>query len=225
VSSCLATKGVKEVILVDNYDLEPATNLRDLDLERVTYIRPAQNLGSCHRFHLAAEMPPHRTLMCIDDDILPSSDQIDALFTHFESNPDRLHGLWGEDIQWRFGRVAFKTHVCEVNRPVDILNRLYVFLPAQARRAIALAHQIGFEDWHRIGPGTDILMSFAGVQKPFCHSVGPIESCETADAEGIAIWRRPGFYQQRMEIVRRLRALPKDPTQMQPADGLKRQLW
>lgn len=210
LDACRAVRNIREIILVDNSDLATQTNLRDLCLEDVTYIRPETNLGSGHRFYLAAKLPDS-AVMCIDDDLLITPGQIEVLFDRFEDEPDRLHGLWGENIRGHFGSVSFRTHLFGSERTVDILNRLYVFSPAQAARAIKLAEEIGFLHWREIGPGTDILMSFAGARRPICHDVGPIKDCETTSAEGIAIWRRPGFYQQRAEIVRRLRKLKSNP--------------
>jgi hypothetical protein len=122
-----------------------------------------------------------------------------------------VHGVWGEDINPR-SKLGFKTHLCNENREVDILNRLYVLTPALAKRAIALAELCGHPDWSKIGPIDDIFISYAGTRKPACHDVGPLEDCPSSDQEGIASWRSRGFFEHRKQIIARLCALEEAPS-------------
>ena len=207
IETVRALREPTDILLIDNSETEDGrSNLPEMDLTGVALLRTGRNMGNGWRFAVAAELP-HAQLSCIDDDIFLSTDQIEALFQRAAREPDRPHGVWGEDVQERFGRLGFKTHLCRQNREVDILNQLYVFTPAQASRAITLAAFCGYPDWSKIGPVDDVFLSYAGNRKPAVHELGPLEQCETASKEGIASWRRPDFYARRKTVLRKLWAL------------------
>ncbi|HKW85786.1 MAG TPA: hypothetical protein VJM82_01805, partial [Nitrospiraceae bacterium] len=162
------------------------------------------NMGNGRRFKVAAGLP-HSAVMCIDDDIFPTADQIEELFKRAVETPDRPHGVWGEKVRSFFGRISFKTHICNTDTEVDILNRLYVFTPEIGRRALDLAKLCGYCDWSKIGPLDDVFLSFAGARKPLCHDVGALADCPTSDEPGIASWRSSGFFERRADAIRRIR--------------------
>jgi hypothetical protein len=205
VANCLALATPAEVILIDNSP-GPNSNLPDMDLSAIRVLRDGRNRGAGYRFTYAAGLE-QESVMCIDDDILPTATQIETLFRRQAREPDRPHGVWGEDMQESFGRLTFKTHLCGEDREVDILNRLYVFSSAQARRGLALAQALGFTSWEDVGLCEDVILSFSGARKPACHNVGPLESCASSDDPKIASWHKTGFFAYRVEIVRRLKAL------------------
>jgi hypothetical protein len=193
-----------DIILIDNS--APQSNLPPLDLEGIELVQTGCNRGAGFRFELAANRG-YRAVLCIDDDIFPTSEQIERLFERQAHEPDRVHGIWGEDVgQLPFGR-GFKTHVCGRNCEVDILNRLYLLTPDQARNAMSLAARLGFAAWSEIGPCEDMLLSFASPRRPACHDVGPIEDCPSSNEAGIACWREDGFFAYRLGIVKRIRRL------------------
>jgi len=209
VEICRKIKAPSRIFLIDNSDTPDGSNLPPFARQDITLLRTGRNMGNGRRFALAAALP-HRLIMCIDDDIFPKPAQIDALFERAAREPERVHGVWGEDFSPR-SRLGFKTHLCRQNREVDILNRLYVLTQPVARRAIQLAALCGYPDWSAIGPIDDIFVSYAGPRKPACHDVGPLEDCPSSDQEGIASWRSRGFFERRKEIVARLRTLDRAP--------------
>jgi hypothetical protein len=210
VEICRQTTSPARIFLIDNSETPEGSNLPPFACDDITLLRAGRNMGNGRRFALAATLP-QRLVMCIDDDIFPDPAQIDALFTRAAHEPDRVHGVWGEDINPR-SKLGFKTHLCNENREVDILNRLYVLTPALAKRAIALAELCGHPDWSKIGPIDDIFISYAGTRKPACHDVGPLEDCPSSDQEGIASWRSRGFFEHRKQIIARLCALEEAPS-------------
>ena len=206
IAYCQALSPTPELVLIDNSDGPSGSNLPAMDLSGVTVLRSGRNLGPTYRFSFAASRTDD-VVLCLDDDILLSTAQIETILRRQAREPDRVHGVWGEDIQRCFNRITFKTNLWGRNREVDILNRLYVFTPAQARHAQALARALGFESLQDVGPCEDIILSFAGARKPACHDLGAIENCSTSDDPEIACWRRQGFYSHRRNIVQRLMSL------------------
>jgi hypothetical protein len=53
----------------------------------------------------------------------------------------------------------------------------------------------------------DVLLSFAGDQRPYCHDIGPILECLSSAKRSIATWRQSGFLEERIELYRRLREI------------------
>jgi len=152
---------------------------------------------------MASQLDYDRFLF-IDDDIFLTAAQIDTLFAALDREPGRAHGVWGEIIERRWRGLRFKTHIQSATREVDILNRVYALSASQTRGAIALARGLGIDDWADIGPTDDILVSFAGAERPMCHDVGSLAECSSSDQPGIAVWRRRGFYKARRAMVHAL---------------------
>jgi hypothetical protein len=210
IETCHRVSTPAQIFLVDNSETPDGSNLPPVARDDITLLRTGRNMGNGRRFALAAALP-HRLVMCIDDDIFLEPAQIDALFERAAHEPERVHGVWGEDVNLR-SRLGFKTHLCRQNREVDVLNRLYVITPRLARRALELAALCGYSDWSKIGPIDDIFISYAGKRKPACHDVGPLEDCPSSDQEGIASWRSRGFFERRKETIARLCALKSAPS-------------
>lgn len=197
VDACLRSARRPEVVLIDNSGTLTQEAAPEIPFGRIAYVNPGANLGAGYRFELAAGFA-HDIVLCLDDDILLSAEQIDRLFGAFEAEPDRLHGVWGQQVALdadglpRLGRGVFGAR-----SEVDVLNRVYAFRPAQASRALRLAEELGYRSWREIGPIDDILMSFSGARRPVCESVGRFRECATSNDPQIALWRRPGFHEQR----------------------------
>ncbi len=204
IEAARALRPAVDIVVVDNAEDEPLSARADVNLKGVHYIRPGRNMGAGHRFVLASGMP-HTLIACIDDDLFPTPAQIETLFAALAAEPDRVHGYWGENYRDVVGFVWRQSPLFGKTRDVDVLNRLYVFSPAHARRAIALASAVGFPDWYAIGPTDDIMLSHGGARRPRCHDLGQMDDCDTSNADGVAVWRRPGFYEARHSIIRGIR--------------------
>ena len=93
-----------------------------------------------------------------------------------------------------------------VNRPVDILNRVYAFTPEHSRNALQIADSLNLQR-DNLGPIDDILLSFGAPSRPMCHDLGILRECRTSNQPGIAVWKQPGFEQIRIDIVEKLRRI------------------
>lgn len=222
IEAARALRPAVDIVVIDNAEDQPLSARADVNLEGVHYIRPGRNMGAGHRFMLASRMP-HALIACIDDDLFPTPAQIETLFAALAAEPDRVHGYWGENYRNIAGYIWCQAPLHGKARDVDVLNRFYVFTPAHARRAIALAAAVGYPDWYAIGPTDDILVSHGGARRPRCHNVGQMDDCDTSNSDGVAVWRRPGFYEARRAIIRGIRRVrgTRQPSGSVPADPAK----
>jgi len=218
VSACLQARHRPDVLVVDNApDDSLAAPLRATaeavtgESARLIYRANLTNRGSGDRFSVAASLD-HDAFACIDDDLFLTSAQVDALLYHYLRDTSRIHGIWGERLTIRDDQPFMVNAIFGRDVEVDILNRAYAFGPAHARLACELLRRLGFEDWLALGPGSDIILSFSGEQRPLVHDVGRIESCETSGTPGIAFWRRDDFRSRRLELLYRLLEMRPRPT-------------
>jgi len=218
VSACLRARHRPDVFVIDNaLDDSLAASLRAATAAiadasaRLTYRANFMNRGSGDRYSVAAGLD-HDAIASIDDDLFLTPAQVDALLDQYLSDTSRIHGVWGERLVTRDGQPFMINAIFGREVEVDILNRAYAFAPTQARQACELLHQLGYKDWMALGPGSDIILSFSGEQRPLVHDVGGLESCETSGTPGIASWRREGFQRRRFELFHRLMRMRPRPT-------------
>jgi hypothetical protein len=126
------------------------------------------------------------------------------LLAAYTADPRRVHGIWGERMTMRGGKLIMINAIHGRDIAVDVLNRAYAFGPAQARAACRLLQALGYKDWLALGPGSDIILSFSCERRPMVHDVGLIETCETSGTPGIAYWRNENFRKQRRALLLRL---------------------
>ena len=209
VRTCLACPEVRTVHVIDQ--ATPDQQVRSLPAsKRVIYSREP-NIGCGRRLIYGAQLDCD-LLLCIDDDVFLTTEQIRELIERAQELPGRAHGIWGQDIVDSSGTVRIEGGVMNVDRPVGILNRVYAFTPKQARSALALATSLGLE-WENLGPFDDVLLSFAGDHSPLCHDLGKIRDCETSNQPGIAVWKEPGFDEGRVALIEKIRALGRSSLQ------------
>lgn len=203
VRACLSATGIECIHVIDQAD--PERRLHMLPKSTRIIARRAPNIGPGRRLTYAAGLPCD-FVIAIDDDLFLSASQITELIARSVEDPARVHGIWGQlnvDVD---GGVRSRRGVKYVNRPVDILNRVYVFTPEHARNALKIADSLGLEPdklWHI----DDILLSFGAARRPMCHDIGIIYECKSSNQPGIAVWRQPGFGQSRIEVVEKLKAM------------------
>ncbi len=209
IEQCLASVRRPEIYLVDNAEnaenAEAALDSHAFPFDRVTCLRSGDNLGPGYRFEIVAALP-HDVVGCIDDDLILTAAQIDALFRQFEIEPQRLHGVWGERFHRNGRDIVAKRGIRGVEAEVDVLNRAYFLSPSQARVGSRLAASVGYPRWRDVRVGSDIIASYAALMAPMCHDVGPLRDCPTSNDPSIAVWRQSGFYEQRAAILASLMA-------------------
>ncbi len=210
VSACLKAGHRPDVIVIDNApDDSLAAPLHAVAAAEgeagahLSYRANLENRGPGDRYSFATQLD-HDAILSIDDDLFLTPSQIDALLDYYLRDRDRVHGIWGERVVSRNGGLYLDNGFFGREMEVDILNRAYAFGPAQARAACALLHDLGYEDWLSLGPGSDIVLSFCGERRPMLHDIGALESCETSDLPGVAFWRRDDFKTRRLVLFQRL---------------------
>ena len=206
VDICLSSKYAGQVIVIDNAPDDSLGNSLDLSSRRVVYKPNFDNLGAGYRFTVAARMQVP-LVVAIDDDLFPTVEQIDRLIEAARKDPGRLHGIWGERLTEKDNHPHFANAIHNQNRDLDIINRVYVFDPEQAKVARTLMRRTGFKNWLDAIPSDDVFLSFASDRKPRLHDLGPIEDCPTSGAAGIAQWRHDNFIQRRWQVVAMLSRL------------------
>jgi hypothetical protein len=125
------------------------------------------------------------------------------LCAQWRQSPNVPHGIYGAAFspdknpatEWPFDHRRY------CNSPVDILNGLFAFTRDHLHEYSRLCTLLGIVDRKRLMNGEDIVMSFAGTQKPRIHNIGKIWECSSEAAAGVALHRtRPRFYEERWKI-------------------------
>ncbi|HLK24382.1 MAG TPA: hypothetical protein VKT30_06980 [Caulobacteraceae bacterium] len=198
------------ILLLDQAETASLRHRDDIAWSEVWYRRALENKGAGARVPLAAQMPFDRYL-AIDDDIFLSAEQLAALAKALDDEPDRMHGVAGQRLEYADGELSLRAPINYVDAQVSLINQAYAFSRAQADAALGLARRLGWERWSDIGPVDDMLLSCAAAKPALCHNLGPFERCASSDDPAVAVWRREGFQQQRLEAARRLVALQAIP--------------
>lgn len=202
VDACLACPAIDRVHVIDQAAAEQ--QLCPPGADRIVYSRQP-NIGAARRVSYSARLDC-RLVIGIDDDIFPTAEQIGALIARSGRFPARVHGVEGQEIVAADGMLRLSWGIKQVDRLVDVINRIYVFSPRQAQRAIALGNLLGLR-WNALGPLDDILLSVAPVERPLCHDIGAIADCESSRDPATAVSKQRGFHRARLELVRRLRGV------------------
>jgi hypothetical protein len=198
-----AVRDIFEIYVIDN-------STRDVNLRRrinienwYTYIENGVNLGAGYRFLMSSGLP-HDFIIAVDDDIFLTIDQLLLLYEALRSNPDRVHGVWGQTLDFQLKGHPLKGGICKETKAVHVISRVYAYTPQISLRSMCVARDVGFASWWDIGPTDDILLSAASFESPLCHAVDELSVCETADTEGIATWRTAGFFASRNILIEKL---------------------
>jgi hypothetical protein len=199
---------VAKVVVINNnpdYSITRHVRLRERRLElRDNGI----NVGTVARFDVAKnDLSDY--FLSVDDDIFLTQTQISELFAHLVRDPSRPHGVYGQDIR---GDGSFIDAIHQVERELDVINRVYAFTPDHVVKFYGLIDRLGIsgpDALRGLTSGDDIVLSFAGQGPPMCHNVGEILDCPTEGLSGVAVWREPGFVEFRQRLFRRLQELSK----------------
>ena len=203
VETCLSVNDIERIHVIDQADTDH--RLRQTSSSPKVLTGRARNIGAGRRLFYAAALDCD-LVIAIDDDLFLTQAQIAGLIARALEDPARVHGVWGQLILNVDNRPRLKSGIMNVDRPVDILNRVYAFTPEHARNALRIAGALNLQR-DSLGPVDDILLSFAAQNRPMCHALGDLRECKTSNEPGIAVWKQPGFEQIRTDIVEKLRRL------------------
>lgn len=150
---------------------------------------------------------PARYYLRVDDDIFLHPAQLQWVYWNLRHAPSRPHGIFGASFttakdperEWPF------VHTRHVSTTVDILNGLFAFTAEHLDEYFRLCALVGIDDQRKLMNGEDIVLSFAGTQRPLVHHVGPIWECASEASAGVALHQsRPKFYEERWRIYSEL---------------------
>ncbi|MDY7094468.1 MAG: hypothetical protein SX243_15970 [Acidobacteriota bacterium] len=141
-----------------------------------------------------------------DDDrfLLPS--QLRQLFAALVAEPEVPHGIEGEVRVQRGDWEGYPFRVGSVdNGRADHLTGYYAFTRLHLRRALETFEKLGWKELDKVGNGEDIVLSFAGDDRPRIHDLGKILECESWSLAGVATWMtHDDFFEQRKDLHDRL---------------------
>lgn len=205
VESMLRTPSVRRVIISQNnpdYALEPW--LQKLD-PRVTLLKHPFRRSPAHRYHLARSLKDDHFFFSVDDDFFLLPSQIERLCSVVRGDPSRPHGVFGQrHDSWR----GLTYHGQTGQESVDVLNRAYAFTTDHIAAMDRLLRELGIGIRHPAWNASlwdDMVLSFSGAQPPVIHDVGSLLDCPTADKPGLAVFKRPGFFDFRLLLFQDLR--------------------
>lgn len=189
IDSISQARSCGRIILSNN---QPALNIYDhidAGCDLLEVVQQDQEWTPIKRYCIARECDGE-LFVCIDDDVFMTPDQIDRLVGELRNDRSRPHGISGQLMEIRGGRVRTKGGIINMTREVSVLNMAYAFTRDHVRRYFELLDRLGIADPRDLGVFDDIILSFTGAHPPKCHDLGPLELCPTWDLEGVAVWKR-----------------------------------
>jgi glycosyltransferase involved in cell wall biosynthesis len=203
VDSALSVSSCREIVVSNN---NPDINILDFMAgygDKVKIIQQSDHLPAALRFQLARQSC-YDYFLAIDDDLFLRPHQIELLIGHLYSDETITHGgPWGQKKLYEEDDIRLKGWLYP-NSEVDVLNRAYAFARPHVVRFFDLLYRINCKSILDLGPADDIVLSFCGSQRPYCHDLGAWESCSTSNTAGIALWKEDGFASHRLEVFRKL---------------------
>ena len=180
----------------------------DVQDERLVLIDESRPTQPGHRFTLAAESGGEYCLS-IDDDIFLAPRQWTALFERLVAGDSVPHGITGN--MFLPGSISGNGspfhHLSGAEQEVDVLIGAYAFTKQHLERMFALAGAVGIGRMSDLRNGEDVLLSFAGAGRPQTHAVGPVLTCASESAPGVALWQsHANFWDERVGLFQRARA-------------------
>lgn len=203
LSSLVLCDFIGEIILSNNnplFRIEDFITVNDPRLRTIN--QPERRYASVRmEVSLTAESD---YILAIDDDIFLQPEQIRSLFEELVSNPSVPHGVRGEifseTIPIKVARIKHK------NQSVDALVWLFAYTRSHALKYFRLLDAIQIDN-QDLDSSEDVPLSFAGESYARVHDIGPIHRCPTENTKGIATCQIPGFMEQRISLVLKMRHL------------------
>jgi hypothetical protein len=203
VAACLACPFVQRVILSNN---NPALRMRDFVRQRDPRLQITDQPARCYpskRYELARDSGD-QLLLCIDDDTFLTPCQIRLLFEALLADPQRPHGIAGENfgtgpVRYIFGRP-------DEPEEVDCLVWAYAFTNVQVLRYFALLEALGIDN-AALKANEDVVLSLSGEKRPLVHNFGTLQLCGSRESEEVATSKQSGFRGHREELLRKVTPL------------------
>jgi len=130
-----------------------------------------------------------------------------ALFERLVAAPHAVHGYGGE--MWGDPAAEATYRVVKHPRgsvPVDTLMWAFAYTRDHVHTYFDMLCRLGIENAELMS-SEDVPLSFAGRGPAMIHRVGSLRRCPSESEPGIATWKRPGFFEHRLRLVDRCRAL------------------
>jgi hypothetical protein len=148
--------------------------------------------------------------MIIDDDLLVTPSQLDSLCQQLYRDPQNVHGLFG--AQYRVSEEEYPSiYVKEVDKHVDILNRIYAFSRETLERCFVISDWLidQYPDKYSSNSpcllqNDDIVLSFSGLSRPRVHRLGKVATDITGFSND-ALSRNSEFMARRVQLIKDVR--------------------
>jgi hypothetical protein len=206
LSAVVACDFVSEILVSNNNPEVPLEQLIHVHDPRIRIIHQPRRMPPSVRFDLSRDAA-EPLILAIDDDVFPSSRQVRELFQRLVVAPHAVHGyggeVWGDPpakatyraVRWPRGAVA-----------VDTLMWAFAYTRDHVETYFDMLDQLGIEN-AELTSSEDVPLSYAGRGPALIHGVGPLCRCPSDSEPEVATWMRPGFFEHRLELVARCRAL------------------
>jgi hypothetical protein len=156
------------------------------------------------RYEIARKLEAENFVF-IDDDLFLTPDQISYVYGKLLENPVQPQGVWGQTFrQDATGEVEITNGKRGIDDTVDVINRAYFLTREHVSRFLGALRYLGLESVLDLKFGDDLILSMSAAEKPFCHNVGQILECYSANDEGVAIWTEGSFDNYRIDLYRKM---------------------
>ena len=203
LSAVVLCEFVQEILISNNNPeicIEDYIRVQDRRIRIIN--QPTRRFASI-RMELALEATsPY--LLAIDDDVFLEPEQIRTLFECLVDDPAVVHGYIGEVFSEHPPLAKEILRNCECR--VEALMWLFAFTREHARVFFQVLNDLGIEN-RQLSSSEDVPLSFSGLGFAKIHRLGRVLSCPTENQPGIATWKNPGFMEQRMDLLLKVRHL------------------
>lgn len=206
LSAVVACDFVSEIIISNNNPEVPLEQFIHVHDPRIRIIHQPRRAPASVRCDLSLNAA-EPWILAIDDDVFPSARQVRAIFHRLVAAPYAVHGyggeVWGDPpakatyraVRWPRGTV-----------PVDTLMWAFAYTRNQVETYFDMLDQLGIVN-AELKSSEDVPLSYAGRGPALIHGVGPMCRCPSDSEPEVATWMRPGFFEHRLELVARCRAV------------------
>lgn len=209
---------VSKVVVSNNNPDMKMEDWFDFQDPRLELVNQPERRRAGYRYEIARHMEEENFIF-IDDDLYLYPSQIQQLYTSLLEQPERPHGIWGQHVYREpEDKLVMSNGIRKEERELEVMNRAYFLTAEHVSNFFVRLHSLGKEKITDLKFGDDIILSFSGKSKPWCHDIGEIFECWSNNAEGIALWQENNFFDYREELYRTIEAnFPRDEEERQRA--------
>ena len=200
--SALKCRWAEKILVINN---NPSINIHSyLSYKdpRIQVINEDKNYGAMRRYERALEVDADHYIL-IDDDIFVTPRRLSMLLYHLVEHSEVPHTMWGQLLNLKASPGERWKHGIRRECTVDIMNRVYACTKKHVHEYFRLLEELQKNtEEERIAMSMldDVVISFAGSQKPQCHPIGVFVDCPTASSHTIAQWKQDRFHQKRIAL-------------------------